>query len=936
MPVFSSRSRILFLSPFIFLLLACLPSAGRAQGSEQILLRIADSMPEVMNEALEDVTIEIDNTAGSDFTGILHLYCGKGARVATKQDIPVSVAAGKRLFVPAKVYIGATTPAGNIPYSAVLSDGRRTRIATAAAQLHLAGSRVMRASLTQPDIIMSATGSTLRIPVLVSNRGNISQTVDIVLAYPPELQDRVNKSIRLEVPPFRDTLLYFERRVSRAMVKMSAVNISLYGVYNGGDYFSIASATVQSIKSRKKFSNTRSVNNFGTNLNSISLGIQNAFSSNESYSLQSKGDYALNRQLSLAYSVNLFRWKSSGMPTLVNDTWLELRYKGAGIRGGNIVQNGEMSYSGRGVEAYVYLDSQQHYKVYTGYIDKSFNLLNTAGGSASFGRAAWAGFLQQTTRFRNNTMLSYDEDKYTRTRNMILVNEGLWRISDFLLAGFKTGFANSNPDSDTLQSRQSYSLNASISGSLTKALSMSSDNLYASGYYPGSRRGTFSLNERLSLRMGQFTLSGGYMYTNLQPQYLRSGNLAIRNNNRSSTAEMALSAAMGSVTLFMAPQYYREEGNWYDATNTLNSTLDAVRLSASISYAGIAIRQNLMLRTDIGRYRTGFQPEQRWQFRANLTYNLGFFRLSANVQKGNFYLSEAFQEHAGSTRRSDLRINIAPTVTASFFNNRLKADAGVTYYKDYFISSILYNGALNLYLNTTRIFATVQYNTFSQASSYRNVQLGITQLLPQSGKDNISNKGSLHIQVYYDVNGNSQYDTGDSLAAGYIASVNKTLLMADNNGQMVYSKLPAGNYKIYFPIQKGWYGRDQSVVLLEKQSATVTVPLRQTGTLTGSIRYEYNELLSYSTEKDVFGQTIRATDADGKIFEGKTDDNGAYQLYLPTGSYMVTVDGLPEQIEVTATGQQQPVSVLSGQITGNVDFILKVKQRKVEVKKFGQ
>lgn len=920
---------------FLLLLLCCIGMGGYARGQQMVTLRLTDSIAEVHNEELKDVTIAIDNKSAAAFKGTLHLYCGRGARIATKQDLPVIVEPGKSLFVSAKVHIGANTLAGKIPYSAQLLDQQRTKIAEASAMLRLTGNKLMQASLPETEIVMPAAGQMISIPVLVRNRGNVSQEVNIVLAYPVELHDQINKSIKVSVAPFSDTTLYFTRKVTRDMVNLEYLDVSMYGVYSGGDYFGIASASVQRIKSKKKYGR-KILNGYGDRgSNFVTLGSQNTFSENESYYLQTKGEYALGNKANMAFSVNLYKWKNPEMPVMMNDTWLAFEYRRAGIRVGSIIQNGELSYSGRGAEVYYYTDSLRKTKIYAGYLDKSFNLINDKNGNASFGSAAWAGFTREAGRIRNNTTVSYDQDKYAGTKSVLLVNDATWRLSELLFASAKAGVANSMATGESEADHQSFIVGGSINGNLSKTFSISSDNLYASGYYPGTRRGTLALNERLSMRLGKTTLGAGYMYNYLNPKYFGRGGTTFRSNNRGTTAELSAARSIGELNLSLATQYYHEEGNWYYNGNTIPGSTDAYRLNLGGSFVAKNNQQSIMFKVDIGKYTASFMPDERWQFRGNLSYAFRFFRLTANIQKGNFYLSEVFQEYTGG--KNSIRLNISPAVTQSFFNHRLKVDAGLTYYKDFYVSSILYNAAVQCNLNSTSFFATLQYNTFASSASYRNIQFGITQLLPQSGKETIHNKGAIDLFVFYDYNANGVFDTSDSVAADYMASFDKTLLLTDKEGKASYSKLPAGSYKVYFPTQKGWYGTDRLIVLQDKEAAHLEVPLRQTGTISGNIAYEFDEVLSYSTAMDLAGQSITATNTEGKVFETRTDDNGHYILYVPAGNYTVTVNKIPAQIEVIPAGRyRQPLTVGPGEINGAVDFKLKVKQRKIEVKKFGQ
>jgi hypothetical protein len=924
----------LFRSLFIFLLTCLSALQGNAQERGKVSIQLTDSVLEVTNEELKDVTIKVENKGSEQFKGSLHFYCGKGAKLATKTDIPVVVEPGKSLFVPAKVFIGSTTLEGTIDYSAQLFDVRNTRIGESTAKFHLAASRNMSASLNEHDLIMHSVGSQLMVPVLVSNRGNKVQEVNIVISYPTELQDKTNRAIKLEVPPFKDTLIYFNRKVTRAMMNMEYMDISVYGVYSTGEYFSINSASIQSLRSFKKFGRRRSGTASQALSNFVSVGTQNTFAENESYFLQAKGDYAI-KNGDVSFSFNMFKWKTAGMPTLINDTWLGWEYKGFGIKIGNVTQNGELSYNGRGAELYYYTDSTRKNKIYAGYLDKSFNLLNSQYGNSSFGRAMWAGMIQDYGKMQNNTSVSYDEDNFIGSKSVLVVNDATMQLSDLLFAGIKLGAASSKSSGEQSEQHESFSAGASINGNLSKTISISSDNVYASGYYPGTRRGAISLNEKINFRFGKTSLTGGYMYNYMNPKYFRTGGSGFNNQNKSSTIDLSLARAFGCISVAIAPQYYRESGNWYLNGNLLNGTMESYRLGASVSYNNIATRQNIMLHADAGQYTTSFTSGRRWQLRANFSYSYSFFRLTANLQQGNFYLSEAFQEYAGG--RSDLRVNISPALSRTFFNNKLKADAGLTYYKDFFVESILYNASLNLNVGSTRLFATVQYNTFVSSTSYRNIQFGLTQLLPQSNPGGLKSKGEINLFTFYDVNANGVYDGTDSVASGYMASINKTLLVTNRSGRISYSKLPVNEYRIFFPTQKGWYGPDQFVVLKDKQEVNLQIPLRLTGTVSGKITYEFNEILSLSSSKELAGQTITAVNQEGKSFEAKTDDNGQYMLYLPTGKYTLTVSSAASQIEVILTGKNKhPMEVSSGQILTSIDFTLKVKQRKVDIKKFGQ
>jgi hypothetical protein len=108
--------------------------------------------------------------------------------------------------------------------------------------------------------------------------------------------------------------------------------------------------------------------------------------------------------------------------------------------------------------------------------------------------------------------------------------------------------------------------------------------------------------------------------------------------------------------------------------------------------------------------------------------------------------------------------------------------------------------------------------------------------------------------------------------------------------------------------------------------------LQRTGTLKGQLNYSRSQF-SYETEIDLFGIVMLAVDKTGKVFRTRTSSDGRYTFYMPVGEYKISVDTsmLPSELEVPENAKG--IQVLDGQVA-TIDFTIKVKQRKVEVKKF--
>jgi hypothetical protein len=75
--------------------------------------------------------------------------------------------------------------------------------------------------------------------------------------------------------------------------------------------------------------------------------------------------------------------------------------------------------------------------------------------------------------------------------------------------------------------------------------------------------------------------------------------------------------------------------------------------------------------------------------------------------------------------------------------------------------------------------------------------------------------------------------------------------------------------------------------------------------------------------------------AFGKNFTFYTNATGEYIAYLPLGTYTVSVETTVLQKNVYIDDNLQTASAVEGTTSTLENFLLKVKEKKVEVKKFG-
>ena len=907
----------------------------RAQQQNEVTIVAIDTLVNVANDQLADVAYEVVNNGSEKFSGGLHFYVPKQLRIVNKDHLPLYLSPGEKKYIVVKVYAKSNATAGSINCQAQLFNNSRTFIVDRVTKINVISKREVRASLTQSEMPLPQRGEAINIPLGVANMGNTRQHVSLVIAYPAVLNDETNASIALVMPPFSDTVIYFKRRVTAAMRQLDMVKVNIAGIYEDGDFFASQSLILQDVRSKRNFFQGNNLRSSSGLPNSISLGVQNLGTFGEAYFLRSNGEYKLG-DATLSYNLNMLQWKAGGLPTQINNTWINYENKGLGIHLGNISNIGEVNLNGRGAEVY-FNDTNSKKGISIGFVDKSFNLIGTKANNYSFGKSAWLTLKHTDKKLNASSMFLYDTEQFFKTKSLIWINDAQWNITDGLQASARLGLAGTQPDNVVDEKHiGSMLIGASLSGFISKRLSISIDNHYSSGYFPGTRRGTTMLNERLSYHFLKSSIFASYNNYNYQPRFINSGiDNFLGTYTQTQIAEFGFMHSLNTAFSYsISPAGYKEKGSWLGAVGATNLELEAARLNAMISVTSAVLKQSLSLRLEGGQYKTTAMSAADWQYRASLNWNYKMFRMTATAQHGLFLLAESFRQDI--TPEKFYRYSISPMVSTTLFNKKLLLEGGVNFYKDNYIDNLVYLGLLQYDFRKTRLFGHFQYSTFNNSASYNNIMLGLTRTLPGSSPDGKMHKNELSVLAFRDYNGNGIFDDGDKVAANEQVFINGTLFNTNSNGSVTYSRLPDGNYRIRLSPQNGWYAEGQEVLLTNKSKTKLNIALKQTGTVLGNISFqdEEDENLNYAVHKDKAVQTIVAVNERGNSIVTKTNDNGHYVLYLPAGKYQLSVIGLPSQIE-SATNSIA-VELSAGKTIEQINFVLKVKQRKIEVKKFGK
>ncbi|MEG1236982.1 MAG: hypothetical protein RSD30_05440, partial [Flavobacterium sp.] len=234
--------------------------------------------------------------------------------------------------------------------------------------------------------------------------------------------------------------------------------------------------------------------------------------------------------------------------------------------------------------------------------------------------------------------------------------------------------------------------------------------------------------------------------------------------------------------------------------------------------------------------------------------------------------------------------------------------------------------------DVTKDFTIFLYNYYSDFSTSINtlntIQVGLTKRFNPIKIDNSRNE--LEVYVYYETGNKNETTAKNTPAVNQLVIIEGKAFRTDSNGILKYRSLPAGSYSIKPVNTNEWYADEVKVNVNE--DTKISIGLNKTAAIKGSITYITTDK-SFDITKKKGGLPLIAIGDNGKAFTTKTDENGNFVLYVPKGSYTVSLEktGLSEYVEVEDNNQivnAEPNTIKE------IKFTLNIKEKRVETRKF--
>ena len=717
--------------------------------------------------------------------------------------------------------------------------------------------------------------------------------------------------------------------------------VNMAALYDNGELINNIMVNVQNVSGNKTFSDPAYGYSFDSfSNNSISLSGINLFSQNEALQLNAKGLYELMNG-SLEFNLDGYFYTHGSSRPLLTNTYLDYKVNNIGIRVGSISESLETFVNGRGVKTYIENEAKSK-SLEVGWVDKTYNLLGDdfkyEGGT---GYTAYAKTLLSTMKEgQYSASVLYDQTPYENSESVIAMNELNFLLMKDVTVGFELGGGLTRLlKGDELPLHPSIAMGYKLSGKFGK-YNLSSNNFMSTGYYPGVRRGVLQLNERISRQLGKMSLWAGYSLYKYNPKFLESSYANYMSNLSNTRIEAGANLPLSNqMSLGLTAKQQTDEGviGFVNSHTNAKAKMQAYSLTEFLNWRSRNTKHSVSISAENGLALIPYSTKHQFQLRLNGNWNYSIFSLNSYYQRGDFTIVEAYRN--AQIDEATYRFNVSGGVRKEFFNKKVKTQLDVNYNRDsYSGSNWTYSGRLDYEISHQfSCFANAyvyNYSSSSYSSFNTNFQAGVRYNLPSSGAMSGGKRGTLKLFLYYDNNANGIYDEGDTPAKDRIISIGDVSFISFGDGMVEYKKMPYGNYTIKFPSQD-WFAIIPSSINIQDKKTVQEVPLQRTGKVVGKLFYNYDARTSEEFTEKHGGLRVWATAKNGKKTEALTNANGEFTLFLPVGDYEFSVDANSLPKNVYTDFEPQTVKVVSDESSIIPDVELKIKQRVIEMKRFG-
>lgn len=901
--------------------------------------------PITSKQNLMDIILTLDNIAEQPFEGYLRIKTPEGFRSISGEMIKVHLDAESKIFVPVKILFQPNAQAGSSTVEVALLDQDQKVLQTEYSTQKIEENNNLRLSTDYAMVFINNPNDSVAVQVTVSNLGNRKQDAAVVFSIPGLVGEKNFFERKGVVDIQKDTTFVFKFLASPRLLDQPQFTINVAGMRGVEKVlFGNLSITAQNISSTKHYQDRNSSSQFQYHQkNSLNVSYRNIGDNNTVYQMTGAGDINLAAGY-LSLSGNVYKANYSD-ELMVNNTYLGYHLDNHEIKIGNINQSLEMSLFGRGIEVGT-TNATKSNKFQIGFIEQNYNLIEQHGFLKN-GYGIYASGVLGTSNSANQTSVSYvfKDDNLEQVKHHLASVDRAFVYNKDWRGSLKAHVAMSSYE-PTAINEPSFALETQYNGEV-EGIKLLGNYFFSTDYFPGNRRGILQFQQNANKTISKNRIIYANIFgANFSPKsHSYAMNIASTNFRFDSGISFT---RVKSTALKLGYQYQTESSDTpvgITGTPATSLGMKTHRLVESLNWISKNNKHAISLTLEEGLTKLLNKSDLKTQFKMNTTY--GFKRLTASFvyQYGGFYLSE----YTAAARRGDenqvfQRIMSSIAFDNSFMDKKIAMSSGVAFIKDFTTGQ-----TPSAFLNV-KFMPNKQYHIYLNSSWYR-YDSNSTDLYAQSSNNMFvieagmifnfrgrtpspEKKGTMVARVYYDKNTNYIFDGDDEIATDYLITINNTTFKTDQEGKLLYRSLPFGTYKLKPTVQKGWFTTGGEYVVA-RYKTTVEIPLHQSGTASGKVRYDVDMKKAVDFEPKMGGIVFNVTEGEKFIQRISTNDEGEFLLFLPTGQYQVSLVKSSLPTNAYCEESIRNFTVEAGKITSIQKFIIKVREKKVNIKKFG-
>lgn len=901
---------------------------------------------EIRNEStsdkpnIVDLVVWVKNETSSKFEGNIYIDVPKGFRSVSGNQIKIQLNSGENRFLPVKILVSNDAGFGDEEIIFSCKNAGNETVIKKKIIYKVQENNSLRLSAENPLIYMNENNinDSIEVKARVTNMGNKRQDVTVVFKIPETAQGTIFVEKKGKIEVSKDTVFTF-RFLPAHILKSTQLTVNIAGFREPEkEIFGNTSVSIQNISSTQRYRDMQPMSGFSSYAkNSITASYRKVGDNSDMYQLMGAGGFNLPSGYVFIRG-NIYTMSNQSDP-VVNNTYISYHRGNSEITLGNVSKMLEMPLFGRGAE-YSITSSDKDKKIELGFIDQSFNLIEkTPFLQNGYGWYAKGTLGAQNTSRSISGVYSFRNDPYEKANHNLLGTDVQYLFSKDWKVNAKlySGMSFYEKDHTT---KPSLGVESQYSGVISK-VNLNGSYFYSTDYYPGNRRGVLQIQQSFSKNIfKEHHVYANILYSDFSPKYF-----SYDYNTRSKNLRLDTGinfARKGDLGWGIGYQYQEETSNNYNSFfNILNSgelsTLKAQRLTEYTSWSSPNKKHSSILGIEAGLVTYPGMEEPRFQMKLSGNYGYKAFNFSYIYQYGAYFLSEYAFSKMMNKAEDYKKLSLSAFYNKTFFKDKVNLTSGLSYTDD-----ALYGKAPSAFFNLK--YLGKQYGLYLNSSWYKytvgslrnnmlTVEAGVTLNLPTNTLDP-GKKGSIKAFVYYDNNDNNRYDEGDEAAGGYVIMINNISFKSNKDGNIEYKHIPYGKYRLKQVIQQGWY-YDEMDIEMNTHRRSLEIPLHRNGTIRGKIEYDFDVKTAQQFSPKLGGILINIFQGEKLLQRISTDENGEFLAFLGTGEYRVSLNESTLPVNTYCDQTYVDAESVAGKISVLKPFVIKVKEKNIRVKKFG-